>query len=209
MYDHSNARRDSSGLFRHVIQFLRAHWVHLLILIPMIPVVTLVHEAAHAAVIRAHGGTLIEFSFWPGDGLWGYVKGVPAPGRPIDPWLLSLAPYLLWLITAAFAAGVAALPGRKPFGLASTLFVWAYAVPILDIANAAWGYVLANRGDFSVAFGPATFGGTAAILLAGVALALLGYPVQRGLYGARALRGGGYFVLATLAAAGVMAVPVL
>jgi len=69
------------------------------------PGVTFLHEAAHAVVAIALGGTITEFAFLPGPHHLGHVRWEPPPHAP--PWigeLVSIAPYVMWSTISPSAA---------------------------------------------------------------------------------------------------------
>jgi hypothetical protein len=163
-------------------RFTWAHRIHVLLCIPALIGVTVLHEAAHAVAVLLQGATVTDFSILPSDGLWGYVTwAAPQSGLP-HPHLASLAPYIMWTAMAATASFAAFIPARKPFWLASTFFVWFYAVPVLDIANNIASYALHVSGDLAEAFSPAPAIRITIAAIGAVAYGMAGYPVQRRLY---------------------------
>src|SRR5262245_38772360 len=87
--------------------------------------VTFLHEAAHAAVVLAFGGTLREFSFLPGPQHLGHVRYDPPPGAPF--WfapLVSVAPYLMWSALAGATALAALLRAPVNASMGAALFFW-------------------------------------------------------------------------------------
>ncbi|MDX9975244.1 MAG: hypothetical protein RBU21_19810 [FCB group bacterium] len=189
------------------LRFVWSHWVHVLLCVPMLVGVTVIHELAHAAAVLLQGGSVTRISVWPSGGSWGSIYWLhPKIGPAHSSWV-SLAPYILWLALAAVAACVALAPRRKPFWLASTVFVWCYAVPVLDVANAVAGYAYDAGGDLGAVFGASLTERVAIAALSGIVLCGAGFPVQRGLYGKRALGLGGYALLSALAVAAMVALP--
>jgi hypothetical protein len=184
------------------LRFLRGHLVHV-VLSPLLglTLVTILHEAAHGAVVLAQGGRVVEFSFLPGGGNYGHIH---YEGAVAFPGLVSLAPYLMW---GAFAAGTAALAWarpRLPFWVASSLFVWAFAVPLLDIGNAAAGWLAGGANDLSHAFGRAGLLDAVGVMVLTASSVVAGYFVQRRLYGERALGLAGYACTGAVAAVSVV-----
>jgi predicted membrane protein len=160
--------------------------------------VTFLHELAHAVAAVLVGGRVTELSFLPGAGHLGYMRWEPPPAvSALDSGFVSVAPYLMWSALALLVAGLAFLRRRWHWIPASTLFVWGYAVPVGDIAFNLY----AGHGDLAV-------GGTDGLLLQGAgtlvlaAAYLLSYPVQRRLFGERALRFGGYLLSTVVLGAG-------
>ncbi len=156
--------------------------------------VTFLHETAHASAALAVGGRVHEMVFLPGGDALGHVRWDPPPGAGwIEHTLVSLAPYLMWSAFAAAVIAFAALPNRLHWLAASTLFVWGYVVPLGDIA----ANLFAGSGDLHVP-GPdglAVQAAGGALLLAG---AVIGYPVQRRLFGEHAVGIGGYLASAVV-----------
>lgn len=192
---------------REALRFVWNHRLHALLCVPMLVGVTIVHELAHAAAVLLQGGSITRISVWPSGGRWGSIYWLhPKMGLAHSDWV-SLAPYLLWLTLAAGAACVAVVPRRKPFWLASTVFVWFYAVPVLDIANAVATYTASANGDLSEIFGESLTQRVLVAVVSGTVLCAAGYPVQRGLYGKQALGLGAYTLLVALAVAAMEALP--
>jgi hypothetical protein len=154
--------------------------------------VTFLHEAAHALVAIALGGRVTEFAFLPGPHNLGHVRWEPPPHAPT--WmgdLVSLAPYLMWSLLAGATIALAWRRLHVNRWLAAAIFFWCYFVPIGDIAWNLYG----GRGDLAIGGVEGLFLqsiGTAALLAAFV----IGYPVQRRLFRARAVGVGGYLVCA-------------
>jgi hypothetical protein len=150
--------------------------------------VTFLHESAHAAMAIALGGTIKEFAFLPGPDALGHVRWEPPPHAP--PWLgdlVSVAPYLMWSLVAAAVILLAFRRVRVGPWLGAAIFFWGYFVPIGDIAWNLYG----GRGDLAVG----GFDGIAVQLIGTMALAaafVLGYFVQRRLFGERAVGVRGY-----------------
>ena len=164
--------------------------------------VTFLHEAAHAVVAIALGGTVTEFAFLPGPHNLGHVRWEPPPHAP--PWigeLVSIAPYVMWSTLAAATAVFAWMRVRVNRWLAAAIFFWCYFVPLGDIAWNLYG----GQGDLAV-------GGVEGLLLqaigtAGLLAAFLGgYRVQRRLFGDGAVSFRGYLASAfSLGAASAVA----
>lgn len=157
-------------------------WAYLVPQVLVAPVmafaVTFFHELAHVAAALAVGGEVTEFSWLPSASNLGHMRWVPPAGAgDFDYVLVSVAPYLMWAAAAGTALVVAWLPNRLHWSLASTLFVWLYAVPIGDIA----GNLLATEGDLSApgleGVVVTTAGGVAVLIAWG-----LGWLVQRRLF---------------------------
>jgi hypothetical protein len=150
--------------------------------------VTFLHEAAHAAVALAIGGTVTEFAFLPSAGNLGHVRWTPPPGAP--GWygdLVSVAPYAMWSLFAAATALLAVLPVRLNPWLGAAVFFWCYVIPVGDTA---WNLHGAH-GDLAV-------GGEDGLILRGAGTVVLlgayalGHPIQRRLLGDRSVGALGY-----------------
>lgn len=183
------------------LRFLRGHLVHVA-LSPLLglTLVTILHEAAHAGLVLAQGGRVVEFSFLPGGGNYGHIH---YEGAVAFPELVSLAPYLMWAAFAAATAAVAWRRPRLPFWVGSSLFVWAFAVPLLDIGNAAAGWLAGGANDLSNAFGRAGLLDVLGVMVLTGASLVAGYFVQRRLYGERALGLAGYACTGAVAGVGL------
>lgn len=190
---------------REILQYLRSHWVHLLILPVMAIVITIVHEAAHSFAVLAQGGTVTEFSFLPSKGHWGFVNYEFPLNRSHSNFAISMAPYLLWLFMAAAVTGLAFATKRPVFWLASTLYVWGFAVPLADIGNAAFAWLTGSDNDFRHALGAPSLGTGIFVCCLAAGAVVAGLPVHRRLYAERGLSIGAYFALAALCVAGVVA----
>jgi hypothetical protein len=197
--------RDMNAL-REVGRFLRSHLFHLLIS-PVLgfTVVTLLHELAHAAAAIAQGGTVTELSIVPQAGSYGHMRYHFAAGSPAVRELVSAAPYLMWGTMAGIVVLIALASSRLPHAIASTLFLWLYLVPLLDIANAAIGWLVGAGGDLAHALGPPDQLGAGAMLCFAAAAYAATYFVQRRLYGNRALSAPAYVLISAVAGAGLFA----
>jgi hypothetical protein len=187
-----------------LLRFARWHWIHLL-LAPLLglTMVTFLHECAHAAVVLAQGGELLDFSFLPSARGFGYVSYNFPPGADYSAAAISLAPYVMWSGLAATALLVALLWRSISFWAASTLFCWFFAVPLGDCAMACAGYLLGADNDLFHALGPPDEVIALVLMLLGLYVFLLGFGLQRLLYRERALSPLGY---ATLASACVLVI---
>jgi len=158
--------------------------------------VTLVHEAAHAGAVLIQGGQVLEFAWLPTSEEWGHIYYEFSPSSHYSSSFIGLAPYLLWLALVGLACLLSLRRRAYSFGAASSIFFWLYVVPLGDIGNTAFPYLRGSYNDFTYPFllyhslipGVAV----ASVLLAVV----LGFGVQRRLYGESALSLGAYLVLA-------------
>jgi hypothetical protein len=140
--------------------------------------VTFFHELAHAAAVLSIGGVVTELSWLPGATNLGHTRWDPPQGvTDLDYAFVSVAPYLMWSMCAGLVIVASWIPNRFHWSVASTLFVWLYAVPIGDIA----GNLMSSHGDLSA---PGleglvvTAAGSVAVLVAWA----LGFVVQRRLF---------------------------
>ena len=175
--------------------FLKRHWIQGLLLVPGALAVTVVHETAHAAAVMVSGGEITQFVVIPVGLEWGHVAyRFPAGVVPPSRWI-ALAPYLLWVFLSLW---VLALSRRaRPFSRSAApfLWIWLYVVPLADVANAAFPYLLGGDNDFRTAFGAPGIAAWLGIGLAGWMVCLGGYPIQRRLYRGDALSAAAYGVL--------------
>jgi len=186
--------------------FLRWHWPHVLVAVPGALLVTVLHEAAHAAAVVAQGGRLIAFTWLPSAGHWGQVEyDFPADAEYCG-FAISVAPYCLWVLVSGLAV-LLSFRGRpyRPW-TASGIFVWVFLVPLADIANTAFPFLQGGRNDFLAAFGLPSASAWALTVLATLASVWLGFGVQARLYRERALSGRAYTILAAATLAGILAV---
>ncbi len=140
--------------------------------------VTFLHEMAHVGAALSLGGVVTDFSWLPGPANLGHMQWeAPGGADAFDHALVSVAPYLMWSVFALAVMLLSFVPNRFHWSVASTLFVWGYAVPIGDIA----GNLSAGRGDLAA---PGlegllvTAAGSVAVLIAWG----LGWLVQRRLF---------------------------
>ncbi|HEY1051751.1 MAG TPA: hypothetical protein VGE39_18395 [Prosthecobacter sp.] len=185
-------------MIREVLCFLRRHWPHLLLAVPGALLVTVLHEAAHAAVAMLQGGTLLEFVWLPGGGHWGYVSYDFPAGVPYSSFVISIAPYVLWLGFAALAMLLSLRRRKYAYWQASILYLWLFVVPLADIANAAFPYLRGQHNDFHSAFGPPSVYDEPLVGLACVMAITIGYWLQRRLYREEGLGLAAYLVLSTV-----------
>jgi hypothetical protein len=164
--------------------------------------VTFLHEAAHAAVALALGGTVTEFAFLPGPHALGHVRWEPPPGAA--PWMsdaVRVAPYVMWSTVAAATIALAWLRVRLNRWLAAAIFFWCYFIPLGDIAWNLYG----GQGDLAI-------GGVDGLIVQAIgtvallAAFALGHGVQRRLFRERAVGVRGYLAgTAVLGAASAVA----
>ncbi len=184
---------------RELWAFLKPHWPHLIAAVPMVVGVTLLHESAHALAVVVQGGEVIEFRVLPSATHWGRVRYTFDAGQPFSRFAVSVAPYVMWLGCMLATAALSAMArGRWPMWLGATAMVWGYVVPWGDIFNHWASWLMGDVNDFTRAFGePGPVGGLLFAVVVGAVVAA-GYPVQRGLYGPRALRPVAYALAAVL-----------
>ncbi len=156
--------------------------------------VTFLHEAAHALVAIALGGTITEFAFLPGAHNLGHVRWEPPPNAPA--WMsdaVSVAPYVMWSLLAAATVAFAWRRARLNRWLAAAIFFWCYFVPLGDIAWNLYG----GQGDLAVGGldGLVVQAVGSAALLAAFAL---GHLVQQWLFDERAVDVRGYLACAAV-----------
>lgn len=165
------------------------HWPHLVLAPVALVGVTMVHEAAHAAVALAQGGELTDFqvNVLPVDGVWGSIRYRFPPGARYSADAISLAPYALWVGIMALVMLASRLRRSWPFWAASLVFVWGYVIAFGDLANAWVGWLHRGNNDFAHAFGPPGAGAELGLAAVALAVCALGYGVHRRLYGALAL----------------------
>lgn len=195
----------ASWLLAHeVFGFLKAHWIHALLAIPLAIGFTIVHEAAHAVAVLIQGGTVLELVWVPRGNQWGHIQYEFPPGSRYSAFFISVAPYLFWTLCAVVCMTVALVRGPAlSFRLASTIFVWLYVAPLADIANAAFPYLAGSENDFMSAFGPANNLITVLIPFEAAVTVGVGFYVHRRLYRGAALSLGAYLILSTLTITGI------
>jgi hypothetical protein len=175
--------------------FVRAHLWHLLLLAPGLLLATLLHEAAHAAAVVLQGGRVEQFAWIPSLHEWGYVTYRFPNGVAYSEFAISIAPYLL----ALGLAGLATLASirRRPwtYRVASVWYIWGFLVPLAEIANTVFAWLVGADNDLAQAFGQPTLGGFIAVGCVVLGCLLWGGWLQRRLYRDRALGLAAYVVL--------------
>lgn len=174
---------------------LRCRWLGLAL--PILPfAATLIHESGHAFACIVLGGRVTSFDMLPSAEFWGSTgcSGERCPD------CVSLAPYTIDALAEWTTAIVALTVDWSRRRGAAWLFLIGFLVPVTDTANALSGWTGGRRPtDFSMALGPLTAPLAALVLAWGVAVAALGWLVQRRLFGRDALSPGGYALLALAA----------
>jgi hypothetical protein len=136
-------------------------------------VVTPLHEIAHAAAVWLIGGEVTELSFLPGARSLGHITWTPPTGAGLlEDAVVRVAPYVMWSASAAAVLALCLARRRLHRHVASTLFVWGYAVPVGDIAL----NLTAGRGDLAF---PGVEG--LAVTAIGLLLVLVAYVLGHGL----------------------------
>lgn len=153
---------------RRLARFVRQRTRLWLLLLPLIALGIAVHELAHAAVVLAQGGAVLELSVVPA-----ITNGVLSLGRTVHtavphPALVSIAPTLLWVIAALVA--LALLPRMRRRRTAELVLFAAVILPMVDLSLAFAGLFLGVPGaDLAVLAGHELFAGVLmAILLPGL-----------------------------------------
>jgi hypothetical protein len=168
-------------------RFIRAHLWHLLLLAPGLLLATVVHEAAHAAAVIGQGGRILDFVWVPSLQEWGHVRYRFPTDAGHSEFVISLAPY----VAATCLAGLATLASFRSrpwsYRAASGWYVWAFLVPLAEIANAVFVWLAGGDNDLLQAFGPPTLAGFIAVGSAVLASLVWGGWLQRRLYQERAL----------------------
>lgn len=182
-------------MMREIFSFLRRHWPHLLLAVPGALLVTVLHEAAHAAAAVAQGGRLLEFVWLPGGGHWGYVSYDFPASVYYSSFAISIAPYVLWLGFAALAMLLSLRRRKYAFWLASLIYFWLFVVPLADIANAAFPYLRGQKNDFYSALGPPSIYDEPLVGFTCLVVVITGYWLQRRLYREEGLGVAAYSVL--------------
>jgi len=176
--------------------FFRWHWPHFLLAAPGALLCTILHEGAHALAVTLQGGRVTKFVWLPSLERWGYIEYQFPSQDHFSSFAIAVAPYCLWLLLMLMA-GVLSLKTNPHLPWASsTIFIWMFAVPLGDIANAALPYLFGSQNDFTDAFGYATSLEWALIVLFGIASVVFGMIVQERLYRERALSVIGYALMA-------------
>lgn len=106
---------------------------------------TVVHEAAHALAVVADGGRVVGWRVLPVVGAGGISFGELRHDGAASPWLVGLAPTLLWIAVAAAAALLAART-RRP-ALARALVILLVILPMIDVSMAFAGLFLGAPGS--------------------------------------------------------------
>lgn len=173
------------AVIAHVVELWRfalRHWWHAPIAVFMFFAFTAVHEAAHAAAAIVQGGAVTEFVIFPAGGYLGQMAYEFPPGASYSAFAISMAPYFHWLVWMILASAIAATRRDLSFRAGSSVFLWLYVAPFLDIYYTWVGYLLGAETDFRHVFGAPTIGGWLALAAAVVVATASGLLVQRRLY---------------------------
>jgi len=188
------------SVFSEILLFLKKHWIHILIGIPMVVGWTILHELAHCVAAWVQGGNVTEFVWLPSAQGWGHMRYSNSEFTPLMGQLVSLAPYFLWTALCLVAVLLSRRSGGWSFKGASTIFVWLFIVPVADMANTAVPYVLWGRdNDFYSAFGAPGLLLTLGIAVFGLLLFAGGFALNKRLYRDSALGACAYTTLAAVA----------
>jgi len=186
---------------RDVVRFFKTHWPHVLLGIPGAIAITAVHELAHCAAVWVQSGTVTEFVFIPSGAQWGHMNFVFPPGAAFNRSAISLAPYMLGIMSCLLVGALALRRKPWPFWAASTFFVWLFIVPVGDIMNGAIPYLLRSaQNDLMRAFGPPTLLWLAIGVAFGIVATAWGYFLNKRLYRDRAMSLPTYSIFAATAA---------
>ncbi len=188
-------------IFSEILVFMKRHWVHLLLGIPMIIGWTILHELAHCLAVWTQGGTVTDFVWLPGDDHWGYMSyQAEAFSFRMQQWV-ALAPYLIWTMFCLFAGVLAGVSPKGSFMINSTTYVWLFIAPVADIANAAIPYLLwGMENDLHHALGTPGLLIQSGFISFSLLIVAYGFWLNRKLYHENALGLRAYTILAGLAA---------
>ncbi len=171
---------------RELWRFLRTHWWHLPLAIPMAIVVTTVHELAHAAAAKAYGAEIGHIWVLPGQGTWGHMSYTLAEPHPSAHFWVSLAPGLLGLVVGICGLVLSTLRNWGP-RVGSLLYVWGIVMPLLEPLYALVHWLMGADNDGLAAFGPPGWVGVLCTLSYAGIVVFLGWEAQRGVFKDRAL----------------------
>ena len=189
-----------------LLQFARDHLFIGWLVLPLIVIVTLLHETAHALVAVVQGATITDFVFLPGHHGWGYVGFTFPEGAKYSHWPIIAAPYLMWL-TVASIAGLLSLR-KKPYRhrTAALIFIVLFAIPLGDILHAAIGHLLGGQNDFHQLLGQPSTIHYILTCLGLLAAGIAALPLHRHLYQTHALSERAYIILYALTVMLIIAV---
>ncbi len=199
-----------SPLLAELLRFLRQFWWVAVLTIPMVIVITAIHEASHALAVLAQGGKLLEFVVWPSDGRWGYIRYTFPANAVWSNAIVSLAPYVVWLVFSFVAVALARRHRALHPRAAALAFAWLFVMPVGDILNAAIPYLVWGRAnDWASAFGPPSALPAALLVAVVVYGGVVGYRVQRGLLRDASLSAPAFTVLALAFVGAIMGYPLV
>ena len=145
--------------------------------------ITIIHEAAHGVAVLLQGGKIVSFRWWPTLDSLGKIKFTFIKNSDYSIFLVSMAPYFLWITIAAISAVLSFSLKNPSFKVYSTIFLWLFFMPVGDIGLAALPYVFfSNDNDFYQAFGPPTVLLSILIIFAAVIAVISGWFVHKNLY---------------------------
>ncbi|PCJ62895.1 MAG: hypothetical protein COA79_01855 [Planctomycetota bacterium] len=166
-------------------EFLKKHLTHL-ILLPLLGLTVFIamHEGAHGVAVIAQGGTIDSFRWWPNNESLGMIHYSFQDGVTYSKFVISLAPYFLW-ISIVIITGIGSYYFKtNNFKLYSTIFIWFYLLPLVDIGHHALQYASGSSkiNDFKSALGDPSLTGKLIIILTTISVIVVSYRVHKNLY---------------------------
>jgi hypothetical protein len=127
---------------RRVGRFVRDRWL-LAAFAPLFVIFgTLVHEGAHALVVVAQGGTVVDLRVLPSVGPGGVSFGHTLHDGRASPAWVAIAPAIAWVVIGAAAVAlVARIRARR---VAEGVLLALVVVPMVDLSFAFAGLFLAR-----------------------------------------------------------------
>jgi hypothetical protein len=189
------------------VRWVLGLWPHLIALPVMFFVFTALHESAHALAVIVQGGEIIEFSIIPTADVYGYIQYRFPEHSTASSWFVSVSPYLMWL-GVMVATSALAFVRLWNWWFGSTMFLWGYLCPWLDIYLHWCRFQAGVRGplsDFSHAFGEPAAWGWVLLAVMATSVAVWGYYLHRRLYHDRYLSVPGYVALVILTGGAILA----
>lgn len=189
-----------SSCIKECLYFFKTNWVNLALLVPGAFFYTILHEGFHAIAVLVQGGRITHFKWIPTRAFWGYISFEFPPDKSYSNNQISLAPYIISSVIGGIVCIFGVFSSPLSQSASSTIFIWFFIVPVGDLFFASIPFVLfGSKNDFFDVFGAPTFNIRLLFICGGCFITIIGYLLQRRLYGSLALSICSYLYMVILA----------